>query len=156
MSSMLLAISAARGARCNQTLSFFRKAGARLAPPLPLTLPPSLPPSKASSRLPLRPDHRNHPPRLIILSISISSHLHHDPRPRGTSSCLYHSILRILPVLLKSVPIASKRLAYSRQRPAASCNQHPRRTTHAHLLPTIVLPTFYPSRTKVVVSATYP
>ena len=49
-----LAIAAARGARCNQTLTFFRQAGARLTPPRP---PPFLPSSATTQdvhRLPLR------------------------------------------------------------------------------------------------------
>ncbi|KAI1797616.1 hypothetical protein LXA43DRAFT_981270 [Ganoderma leucocontextum] len=98
-----LAIAAARGARCNQTLTFFRQAGARLTPPRPPPSPLPLPPSTTSLvfvralTAHLASFHQS------ILSISHLSprRIHHDPRPRGTSTCLYHSTLHILPFLVQ-------------------------------------------------------
>ena len=86
MSSMLLAIAAARGARCNQTLSFFRQAGARLSPPRPPRLSPSLdqlPPSNWPL-VPLRCLPHLSLQINPILSIYLASPLgalHNDPRP---------------------------------------------------------------------------
>lgn len=61
-----LAIAAARGARCNQTLTFFRQAGARLTPPRP---PPFLPSSATTQDV-----HRLPPRSHTTLTILPSSH----------------------------------------------------------------------------------
>lgn len=91
-----LAIAAARGARCNQTLSFFRKAGARLTPPSP---PPSSLSSATIQQVARLSSALPHPPRPSCINPSYLSSiltlaLHHDPSPRGTCNCLYHSTLQ--------------------------------------------------------------
>ena len=107
----MLAIAAARGARCNQTLTFFRKAGARPTPPRPRPCSLSSATIQEVARLLL--SHKSN--SILHQSILSISHLlsTHPSRlkPARYSICLYLSTLHTL--LALSTWLASLLSGYS-------------------------------------------